>query len=463
MTEYKKSGFLRIPHALLDSIDTKRCGLFIGSGISINSGLPSWHNLILELMNSCIDYGISSKEQNELNHLLNQGAFLEVAADYSREKMGNRRFHDIMQKLFRSPNIETNEIHDLIINLNFPLIITTNYDKLLEKAFTYTYPGEVPPVYTYKNTASLARLLGESEFFILKIHGDIDDVGTIILTKKDYRKVLSENPACRVTLFNLFASYSFLFLGFSIKDPDLNLILEDLSVTFGGFARRHFALMQDPGDILSKSFSNNYNVEIMPYTSNIEHGKAVYNFLIELKKLIKNRPHKHKYETKSRKSITHPYKFLDFYDVDDSVIFFGREREVAEIIDLINARDITTLTGKSGVGKTSLVKAGLFPKFISNDYIPLYVRSSSNMISAFDSAFPRQTYDNIIDTPPMTKPTDLFTELKRLSDSDEIIIVLDQFEEFFIRLDKKARNPWIEVLSRLIHDESLLIKLIIVI
>ena len=46
----------------------------------------------------------------------------------------------------------------------------------------------------------------------------------------------------------------------------------------------------------------------------------------------------------------------------DARVFFGRSNEVTELADRIAGDRILVLYGKSGLGKTSLLQAGLFPR-----------------------------------------------------------------------------------------------------
>jgi hypothetical protein len=58
-----------------------------------------------------------------------------------------------------------------------------------------------------------------------------------------------------------------------------------------------------------------------------------------------------------------PYKYLDAFNIEDIALFFGRSHDVRRVIQeiLSSPSRITILFGRSGVGKTSLVKAGLIP------------------------------------------------------------------------------------------------------
>jgi WD40 repeat protein len=58
---------------------------------------------------------------------------------------------------------------------------------------------------------------------------------------------------------------------------------------------------------------------------------------------------------------TCPYRGLEAYDVDDSDWFFGREREIAECLGIVDATGFVAIVGASGSGKSSLARAGVSP------------------------------------------------------------------------------------------------------
>lgn len=69
-----------------------------------------------------------------------------------------------------------------------------------------------------------------------------------------------------------------------------------------------------------------------------------------------------------------PWMGLASYDVKDSHLFFGRERELEMIFKLLNKSLSTVIYGESGVGKTSFIRAGLFPRLSENSYLPVWIR-----------------------------------------------------------------------------------------
>ena len=54
-----------------------------------------------------------------------------------------------------------------------------------------------------------------------------------------------------------------------------------------------------------------------------------------------------------------PYKRLDFYDVADANLFFGREKLTAELVAFVREHAFLAIVGASGSGESSLARAGL--------------------------------------------------------------------------------------------------------
>ena len=73
-------------------------------------------------------------------------------------------------------------------------------------------------------------------------------------------------------------------------------------------------------------------------------------------------------------STQNPWPGLRAFTENDHDFFFGRERETAELLDLVQRCTVIVLYGQSGLGKTSMLQAGLFPGLKGLDFLPLRVR-----------------------------------------------------------------------------------------
>src|SRR5260221_5526444 len=69
-----------------------------------------------------------------------------------------------------------------------------------------------------------------------------------------------------------------------------------------------------------------------------------------------------------------PWLALASFTEETRAYFFGREDEVAELARRVQRKLLTVLFGQSGLGKTSILRAGLVPRLRGQGYCPIYVR-----------------------------------------------------------------------------------------
>src|SRR5712692_10254640 len=69
-----------------------------------------------------------------------------------------------------------------------------------------------------------------------------------------------------------------------------------------------------------------------------------------------------------------PWPGLAAFTEDLSSFFFGREEEIEQLFRLLKRETLTVLFGQSGLGKSSLLQAGLFPKLRQAEFLPIYLR-----------------------------------------------------------------------------------------
>lgn len=69
-----------------------------------------------------------------------------------------------------------------------------------------------------------------------------------------------------------------------------------------------------------------------------------------------------------------PYKELASYEEGDRKKFYGRTEETEILFQLVNSDSLTVVFGKSGMGKTSLINAGLIPRLRDEDFLPIRLR-----------------------------------------------------------------------------------------
>lgn len=75
-----------------------------------------------------------------------------------------------------------------------------------------------------------------------------------------------------------------------------------------------------------------------------------------------------------RLNVDSPWPGLASFGESDSAFFRGRDREAEELARLVRRERLTLLYGRSGLGKSSLLAAGLFPRLRTDQHLPLLVR-----------------------------------------------------------------------------------------
>ena len=119
------SAIEQLARAIID----RRAILFVGAGVSMSVGLPSWQTLIEHLVKELgLDHDI----------VAGRDVSYQTLAEFYRLKQGSigplRSWMDRNWSVSHE-KVEASEIHKLIVALNFPIIYTTNYYCNLEAAF----------------------------------------------------------------------------------------------------------------------------------------------------------------------------------------------------------------------------------------------------------------------------------------------------------------------------------------
>lgn len=165
-----------------------------------------------------------------------------------------------------------------------------------------------------------------------------------------------------------------------------------------------------------------------------------------------------------------PWKGVIPYTIDDPHPFNGRNEDIESFYEVIETNDISTLYGRSGIGKTSLLNAGLFPLLKVKGYHPISIRLGADCSA--DDSFAQfivsklqvvaQCQNN--EMWPLTEGLEneleflwcYFAYHRFFVDGQEIVpvIVLDQFEEI-LRNSKEKASLLIRQLSATLHDGTL--------
>ncbi|MYA76529.1 MAG: hypothetical protein F4132_13095 [Gemmatimonadetes bacterium] len=161
---------------------------------------------------------------------------------------------------------------------------------------------------------------------------------------------------------------------------------------------------------------------------------------------------------------TRPYKFLDYYTENDQGLFFGREEEIENICSRILARRSFLLYGRSGVGKSSILRAGVIPRLQDQGHRTCIIRSFTDPLQHMRRMVRRLVSDNsaggFVDPDGVSLQELLHRNWSR--PASRIVVMLDQFEEFFLLLDEPGREAFVDELAVIMEDDALPLQFVFV-
>lgn len=269
---------MQLPPELVKHLREKNVILFTGAGVSMNLGLPSWSKLI-DYMAGLLGYDPTIFQSS--------GNYLELA-EYYRIKEGSlEKLVQWMDIHFHANSIDVGAcpIYKQIVQLDWHQIYTTNNDNWLERAFKhYNKPfDKLIGIADFTKSAS-----GETQ--IIKYHGDFEDHESIVLTESSYFDRLSKEHALDVKLKADSLGKSILFIGYSLSDLDIRLLLYKLQCLWGESIDHElqpksyiFLAKENPIQDLVLEHRN-----VVPIVSSEENpGKALEKFLNTLLEAIK--------------------------------------------------------------------------------------------------------------------------------------------------------------------------------
>lgn len=357
-----------IPDDLLSHVAQQNSIAFVGAGLSAGLGLPSWAQLICQMVDWCEAHDISLPNKSDIEHILNVKKNFLAAADALRVQMGDDKRHLFLEEVFNRPDLTPTEVHKILAGIPFVGVCTTNYDLLVEEAYREVNPNESFNVLTQVDHEQLGRALNAKRYFVLKAHGTIERPETIVLDSRDYSRLIHRSEGYRTFLRAMFLHRTVLFLGFSMTDPELLLLLEELREIFDGHIPTHYALMDvsDTTQTEQEQLEENYGVKTIPYIPSAADHPEVKSFLTELREKVTQQAIWHQIEEARKAAKDDDPNYQVVFTTDGQFIIKERFPGAAEKHPLEFG---VTITGRESIEAVERLKATGEPLEIKGEHI----------------------------------------------------------------------------------------------
>ncbi|MFP4023004.1 MAG: SIR2 family protein [Thiohalospira sp.] len=201
--------------------------IFVGAGMSKAAGFVDWKGLLRDL---ATELGLKIDEEPDL---------ISVAQFHKNKNNNRNKIDEKIVNEFTDADVET-ENHRIIARLPYNTIWTTNYDDLIEDAHTsinkkVDVKSEVDDLFINRDNRSS---------ILYKMHGDKDKPNKAVLLKEDYERYYYTHEPFISLLNSELITKSFLFVGFSFTDPNINYIFGRLTHRYSDKSKDHYCIMK---------------------------------------------------------------------------------------------------------------------------------------------------------------------------------------------------------------------------
>lgn len=230
--------------------------LFLGAGFSLPAGYVNWKDLMGEIAE---DLGLNINDETDLVSI----AQYHVNENRTRAKLNRKILEEFTEETSETEN------HRIIARLPFTSIWTTNYDELIEKSFIKE--KKVVDVKGRNNQLMMSK--PKRDIVIYKMHGDVNDPSEAILTKEQYEQYHQTHEPFINMLTSELTLKTFLFIGFSFTDPNLDYVLSRLNYRFKEDKRQHYCFIKKP------ILGDNQNMDKATFDYNLRRQSLAINDL----------------------------------------------------------------------------------------------------------------------------------------------------------------------------------------
>lgn len=212
----------------VNDLANNNAAIFAGAGMSKSAGYVNWPELLEDIAE---ELGLKIDKEYDL---------ISLAQYHVNEKGGNKSKlnRKILEEFINENDITEN--HRILARLPISTYWTTNYDVLIENSLKAA--NKIIDV--KHNVKQLTNTRPKRDVVIYKMHGDVSMPNDAILTKDQYESYYTTHEQFISALTGDLTTKTFLFIGFSFTDPNLDYVLSRLNIKLSKDKRQHFCFIK---------------------------------------------------------------------------------------------------------------------------------------------------------------------------------------------------------------------------
>lgn len=209
-------------------VHSRNAAVFIGAGFSMSAGYVNWKELLKGIVT---DLGLDPEKEHDLVSVV----------QYSVNKAGGNK-NTLTRTILHNIGVakKPTKGHKILANLPVHTFWTTNYDRLIETSLVDA--KKIPDV---KHTLEqLSTTWPNRDAVVYKMHGDIGDPTKAVICKDDYERYPFKMGQFASLLKGDLIEKTFLFIGFSFTDPNIDFILSRVRAVLEDNQREHYCIQK---------------------------------------------------------------------------------------------------------------------------------------------------------------------------------------------------------------------------
>lgn len=209
-------------------LHSRNAAAFIGAGFSMSAGYVNWHELLKGVVT---DLGLDPQKEHDLVSV----------AQYSVNKAGGNK-NALTRTILHNIGVakKPTKGHEILAGLPIHTFWTTNYDKLIETSLEDA--KKIPDV--KHKLEQLSTTWPNRDAVVYKMHGDVGDPTNAVICKDDYERYPFKMGQFASLLKGDLIEKTFLFLGFSFTDPNIDFILSRVRAVLEKDQREHYCIQK---------------------------------------------------------------------------------------------------------------------------------------------------------------------------------------------------------------------------